>query len=1160
MVKAPDPRLGLTSAEQQWLREHPTWRAAASPAPPFGWIDEDGEFRGLGADYAKLLEARLGIRIVPLPAPSWNDSVEQLRRQECDLSLLTVQTPEREVFLHFSDSLIDLPPAVITRVDNRSIKGLSDLAYRKVAIVRSWAPQDWLTKRYSAVELVPYEDMGGALSAVALGNTDAFVGNLAAATFALEKMGVSNLKVAEQVPGDFPCRVAVRKDWEAAIPILNKAIRTISDREHSTIRRKWVGLKDDGISWRQMLFVGVPVAGAIVIITLLIANRRLNREIRRRRESDAALQSSEERWSFALEGSRDGVWDWNVQTNEVFFSKQWKTMLGYGENEIEPRMDEWTSRVHPDDFAHVIDEVQRHLCGQVPDYQVEHRVRAKNGTYRWILARGRIVSHDASGKPLRMVGTQTDVNSWHDAETMLRDSEQRYREIFNHTSDAIFAVEVRENGEFRYAAFNPANARFLDRPPEALVGCSVEEAMPAGAVEQVQANYRRCLDAGHPITFEEELEFPSGHGIFQTTLVPVRDAGGIIRRIIGISREITERKRAEEMLLRHRETLEEMVTARTAELVQSEGRFRVLAELLPNHVWAAKADGQLDYVNGRAVEYFGRSSEQLIGDNWQAIIHPDDLPSTVERWTEALKTGHPLHLEYRMLRKDGVYRWHICHAHPMRDETGQILKWFGTTTEIEEQKAVERALQKAKAAAEEAVKVKSSFLAHMSHEIRTPMNAILGFAQLLQRDPAVGPAQQQQLEIIQRSGDHLLALINDVLEMSKLEAGYTSFQPEPFDLPGLLADVQTMFRIRAETKRLQLVFASDPSLPQFVKTDAGKLRQILINLIGNAVKFTERGGVAVRATTERTLTDWMLVVEIEDTGPGIYEEEQARLFQQFEQTSTGRRTQGGTGLGLAISREFARLMGGDITFRSEPGRGSTFRVTVFIEPCLEAPPVAPPPQRVTGLKPGTPPPRVLIADDAYENRELLFQMLRVVGFQTQQAADGAEAIAVFERWQPHVILMDLRMPVLDGFEAIRLIRKLPGGDAVKIIAVTASVFEDERENVLAGGADGFLPKPFRDEALFEHLRQATGVEYTLADDPKAPEEEPARINAEMVAAALPADLRERLRLATVNADLDQVLALLQEVVPHDATVAAELRRRAEAFDYQSLQEFLASPT
>jgi len=399
-------------------------------------------------------------------------------------------------------------------------------------------------------------------------------------------------------------------------------------------------------------------------------------------------------------------------------------------------------------------------------------------------------------------------------------------------------------------------------------------------------------------------------------------------------------------------------------------------------------------------------------------------------------------------------------------------------------------------------------------------------------------------------------LINDVLEMSKIEAGHATLLPAPFDLPGLLADVQTMFRIRAETKRLQLVFASDLSLPRFVKADAGKLRQILINLVSNAVKFTERGGVAVRTTTERT-PEWRLVVEVEDTGPGIYEEELGRLFQQFEQTSSGRRTQGGTGLGLAISREFARLMGGDITVRSEAGRGSMFRATVLIERCLEAPPAAPTPQRVTGLKPGTKPPRVLIADDAFENRELLFQMLRAVGFETHQVSDGAEAIAAFERWHPHVILMDLRMPVLDGFEAIRLIRKLPGGKAVKIIAVTASVFEDERENVLAGGADGFLPKPFRDEDLFEHLRTAAGVEYTFANDPsKTPPEEPTPLDAGIVSTTLPSDLRERLRVATVNADLYQVLALLQEVAPHDTAVANELRRRAEAFDYQSLLEFL----
>jgi len=455
---------------------------------------------------------------------------------------------------------------------------------------------------------------------------------------------------------------------------------------------------------------------------------------------------------------------------------------------------------------------------------------------------------------------------------------------------------------------------------------------------------------------------------------------------------------------------------------------------------------------------------------------------------------------------------------------------------------------------------KSAFLANMSHEIRTPLNAILGFSQLLQRDSDLTPHQGQYLETINRSGEHLLALINDILEMSKIEAGRITLNPTTLDLHALLADLEMMFRVRTDAKGLRLLVERSPAMPRQVVADEGKLRQVLINLIGNAVKFTEQGGITVRVTsgetgTEGAVSSLRLAMEVEDTGMGIAPNEVGKIFDPFEQSSRGVHVQGGTGLGLAISREFVRLMGGELTVESEPGKGSVFRFEMDAEPAdtkVTAPVVAA--RHIVGLPPEVDKRRLLIVDDLEPNRALLSALLIPLGYEIREAVDGEEALEEFDSWQPHLVLMDIRMPVMDGCEATRRIKATERGQKTPILAVTASALEEERQEAMDAGVDGFIAKPFQADDLYEKIGAALAVDYVYADDvggASSSESASDGLNPESLA-LLPPELVDALVEATEMGDMSTLLDLLDRVAELDPALAQGLRELAERYAYDEL--------
>lgn len=521
---------------------------------------------------------------------------------------------------------------------------------------------------------------------------------------------------------------------------------------------------------------------------------------------------------------------------------------------------------------------------------------------------------------------------------------------------------------------------------------------------------------------------------------------------------------------------------RLAELeVESLRRYRNLADAIPHIVWRAKGDGTLDYFNQVWIDYTGLTLEASFGNGWQSAIHPEDINGFLKTWMIAMASGSSFQTECRIIYKDGEERWFWISAVSEKNQSDQVVAWIGTCTDIHDRKMAEMKLIEAEKQANAASLSKTSFLANMSHEIRTPMNAILGFTELM-LDKEQSPDERVAcIHTVQRNARQLLKIIDEILDISKVESGRLQIERVETNIASLLEDVRSLMRLPALDKELNFTVELKTDIPRKVITDPTRLRQILLNLVGNAIKFTHRGYVKVEVEWYRHTDKGSnrLQCYISDSGVGIKPDNASRLFQAFmQEDSATTRNFGGTGLGLALSRQLARAMHGDVTLEySEQDKGSRFMVDIEAEPTVntdfvqsiesdfikkETVFLKEGEKRLEGMN-------VLLVEDVQDNQNLMVHFLGMAGARVDVANNGKEGVQKAMSGHYDAVLMDIQMPVLDGYEATRQLREK--GFKVPIIALTAHALNEEREKSLRMGCDGHLSKPISFEELVSNLAE-----------------------------------------------------------------------------------------
>ncbi|MEH2352105.1 PAS domain S-box protein [Nostoc sp.] len=971
------------------------------------------------------------------------------------------------------------------------------------------------------------------------------------------------------------------------------------------------------------------------------------RDITARKRTEEALRQSEAQYRDLVQTANCIILRWDGNGDIIFLNDYGQRLFGFDIDEITGSNVIGTIVPETETSGRDLQILMVDICQQPENYLFnENENLCKNGDRVWIVWANKPIL-DAQGNLIEILSVGTDATERKRAEAALQESELKFRSIVENANDLIFVLSPE--GIFTYHSPNVT----------AIMGYSLEEIEGHSVVEftkpedlAISASALQRAITGEKLTnIEVRLRHQDGGWRwFNFNTSTINTPNGEIA-IAGVGRDITERKQAEAALQR-RTQAESLISSISRQFIDQDlatainFTLRAIAQFIDAehscifecsqdkrefnliHEWCGEDVAPLiDIAKGSPVEVFPYFYEPVLRGKHRQISSVEDLPLHLPERKLFESMSFQSILAVPMVHAGKVVGFVgaaiIHYSKTWNQEDINLLKLVGEIIAIGRARhQAEEALRIAKEAAETANRAKSAFLANMSHELRTPLNAILGFSQLMERDTSLNSNQRESLATINRSGEHLLNLINDVLEMSKIEAGQIIFNPEDFDLYLLLQTLQEMFQVRTQAKQLFLRFEMAPNLPRYIQTDEGKLRQVLINLLGNAVKFTQSGGVTLRVRLgsgdwglgsgdwglgsgdwglgtdenkgisgqggqERIIEEvsplslpnsqslipnpqlpmpnaQSLFFEIQDTGRGIAAEEMNNLFQPFVQTTSGIQTKEGTGLGLTISRQFVRLLGGDIHLTSSLGQGATFSfdIQVNLAAALKAAPKLNK-GRVLKLAANQPSYRILVVDDRKENRDLIVQLLGSIGFEIQAANNGQEAIAIWQTWQPHLIWMDMRMPVINGYDATKEIRAREKNTTTNfrtvIIALTASAFEEQQASILAAGCDDLVRKPFREQVIFEKIAEYLQVRYICAEesnedvtDKNLENTQSSILDLRSAITIMPAQWLIELNQAAVEVDAERILQLIEQIPQTHSALTEKLANLVRNFCFDEI--------
>jgi len=696
-------------------------------------------------------------------------------------------------------------------------------------------------------------------------------------------------------------------------------------------------------------------------------------------------------------------------------------------------------------------------------------------------------------------------------------------------------VLVLDN-QYRVVFMNPASQQLINKKNYDVIGQNVQDVFPT--VANVLANSESYTETEFEITVDDIAYY------YVLTHQPIANKRNQNAGCLVVLRDVTTRKTAEE------------------KLQESERQHRHVMNAINDIIFSIDLRGNYTFVNRAGRQITGYSSSEALGMNMTEIVaHKEDLEILQNEIKNAVRgSGVSGRYEYQIRTKRGELRYLEVSTTPQKNTRGRVIGFFGVARDVTERKQAEIALRLAKEAAEAANQAKSEFLANMSHELRTPLNAILGYTQILEGDANLAEQHRNSVESVGESGRHLLRLINDILDISKIEAGRTLFNVADFDLRDMIRSLGNMFDVRCHEKALNWKLEADISLG-FVQGDEQKIRQVLINLLGNAIKFTHSGEVVLRVKLQGSD---VYCFEVEDTGVGIAKDRQKDIFEPFHQEAEGMR-QGGTGLGLAIAHRHVEIMGGQLEMDSLPGRGTRFffqlklpagetqveGLDLYLDATLKDW------SGVTHLASGVSV-KALVVDDVATNRDILTQMLKKIGVDVLVSDSGEDAMIQISQQMPDIVFMDIRMPGMNGDEALQAIVAKYGPTAPKVVAVTASVFEHQRQHFLEIGFDGFIDKPFRVEQVYACLAEELGVTFEYAKKEKEHVEQQ-----DWTTFTVPLSVYEGLVSAVAThsiTDLRKNIDALAAVGDEEQKLAKHLRGLSRQFDMDQIQSVLGQLT